>query len=401
MSTIVVIYHRADFDGLFCRAIAERALGTDNVTYIGWDYGDPVPDVWSALRIYMLDISVKGLMDHPGLIWIDHHKSAMEAYPTTIEGFRIDGVAACRLTWQWFNAHESFFSGLTKEDFFNRTVDEPLAVRLAGEYDIWDKRDPRAELFQHGLHTRELNAWVWNTLLSDGSLAESFVGELLRAGEVLQYATRKKDESIIRRFGFTTHLAGLCFLACNAASYNSLLFAAGIKPEHDGLLGFNWTGTKWRVSLYGVPGKPNVDLAKIAVSFGGGGHKQACGFEVAGPLPFELDEGEDKDAGGVSKLEVSFPCEVELTYRVQRQLTELVDEMCKRYERTHPGRVMWPMGVGNKVNWSKADAAFLGRTAEPDAPESGEPTYDDSVFCIEVAEREDLHGNNPAKGGAA
>jgi uncharacterized protein len=289
MSAVVVIYHRADFDGLFCRAIAERALGTSPlVRYVGWDYGDPVPDVSAAKTLYMLDISVRGLMDHPGLIWIDHHKSAMEAYPATIEGFRIDGVAACRLTWQWFNAHESFFSGLTKEDFVNRTVDEPLAVRLAGEYDIWDKRDPRAELLQHGLRTRDLTP-VWSILLS-AELGESLVEDLLRAGEVLEYATRKKDESVIRRFGFTTHLAGLCFLACNAASYNSHLFAAGIKPEHDGLLGFNWTGAKWRVSLYGVPGKPDVDLAAIAVSFGGGGHKQACGFECE-RLPFVLNEG--------------------------------------------------------------------------------------------------------------
>lgn len=35
----VVIYHRADFDGLFCREIARKFLG-DQAEYIGWDYGD-------------------------------------------------------------------------------------------------------------------------------------------------------------------------------------------------------------------------------------------------------------------------------------------------------------------------------------------------------------------------
>jgi hypothetical protein len=39
----VVIYHRADFDGIFCYQIAKKFLGTENVTYIGWDYSDPEP----------------------------------------------------------------------------------------------------------------------------------------------------------------------------------------------------------------------------------------------------------------------------------------------------------------------------------------------------------------------
>jgi len=49
----------------------------------------------------MLDISIPGLMMHQDLIWIDHHKSAMEKWDNGPEGYRIDGVAACRLAWQW------------------------------------------------------------------------------------------------------------------------------------------------------------------------------------------------------------------------------------------------------------------------------------------------------------
>jgi len=41
-------------------------------------------------------------MERPGLVWIDHHKSAIEKYGATTPGYRIDGVAACRLAWQWF-----------------------------------------------------------------------------------------------------------------------------------------------------------------------------------------------------------------------------------------------------------------------------------------------------------
>lgn len=165
MKTILAIHHSADFDGLFCREIARKFFGA-KAEYLGWDYGQPLPIVDLAVtEIYMLDISVDGMMDDPRLTWIDHHKSAMDKFNPTIKGYRIDGVAACRLAWQYFFKYnnsrnfiaDNFATPPIKQDFIDRKVHEPLAVRLAGEYDIWDRRDPAAELFQHGLRSRDLS----------------------------------------------------------------------------------------------------------------------------------------------------------------------------------------------------------------------------------------------------
>lgn len=302
MKSIIVIYHRADFDGIFSREIAKKFFG-EQAEYVGWDYGDPLPIIDPGVgEIYMIDISVDGMMDDPRLVWIDHHKSAMEKFGSAIRGYRIDGVAACRLAYQYFftwnitrNATAEHFATLPdKQAYIDRKVQEPLAVRLAGEYDIWDRRDPRAELFQHGLRSRELSENLWSLLFvlpepeKDGKqgVGEIAVDALLEAGEALQYAKRHENASIISAYGFTIDFEGLKFLACNHARFNSHLFSAGIRPEHEGLLGFNYDGAgTWRVSLYGVPGKPDIDLSKIAVKYGGGGHKQACGFKVAA-LPF-------------------------------------------------------------------------------------------------------------------
>lgn len=39
-----VIYHSADFDGIFCREIARKFIGNEDVNYIGWNFGDaPIP----------------------------------------------------------------------------------------------------------------------------------------------------------------------------------------------------------------------------------------------------------------------------------------------------------------------------------------------------------------------
>jgi len=120
----------------------------------------------------------------------------------------------------------------------------------------------------------------------DRAQGNQCVEELLSNGHVVQHAKTQENETIIRNNGFTVQWEGLTLLCCNAGSYNSHLFTAGIRPEHDGLLGFCLRADgKWSVSLYGVPGKPDVDLSVIATKYGGGGHRQACGFKC-GRLPF-------------------------------------------------------------------------------------------------------------------
>lgn len=311
MSKTVCLFHRADFDGIFCREIARKFLPADT-EFIGWDYGDaPVADEKLRLTetIYILDLSPDCIDERTQcrpnqLIWIDHHKSAIDKFPTAIHGYRIDGVAACRLVYQYFtcetgphnpHCHPADYRLPEKQQYVDRTVSEPLAVRLAGEYDIWDKRDPDAELFQHGLRSQNLDS-LWEILLSGPTqpknqqigMAEATVLALLDAGNAIQYAKTQENESIIKAAGFTIQFEGLTFLACNHARYNSFLFTAGLKPEHDACFGFAWRDGHWNVSLYHAPSKEHHDLSLIAVKHGGGGHKGACGFRVK-TLPFHYE----------------------------------------------------------------------------------------------------------------
>jgi oligoribonuclease NrnB/cAMP/cGMP phosphodiesterase (DHH superfamily) len=291
-----VVHHSADFDGLFCREIARKFL--PDAELIGWDYGDakiPFPEG----QVYVLDLSPDCFLDfdtapkgQTRLIWIDHHKSALEKFEIQHKfgaGCRIDGVAACRLAWQWFTHVEKWqpekFNRPNKQDFLDRKVSEPLAVRLAGEYDIWDKRDPNAELFQHGLKSVPLTDGIWEELLEPRNLP-NLVGQLLDNGRSIQYSRDQEYRDVITKQGFDVQFDGRCYLACNSHELDirSHLFEAGIKPHHDGLLGFTFNGKDWRVSLYGIPGK-DIDHSKTAVKYGGGGHKGACGFRID-KLPF-------------------------------------------------------------------------------------------------------------------
>jgi hypothetical protein len=307
-----VIFHSADYDGIFCREIARKFL--PEAELIGWNFGDPPLVIPAEGEIYVLDIPV----DRPfgfafahkeehfewlsRVVWIDHHKSSIETHPTTIPGYRIDGVAACRLAWFYFTALERYreqtktadftwFQGhypwATKQDFVERKVTEPLAVRLAGEYDIWDKRDPNAETFQYALRAAdpERLSEAWGELL--GNTSQDVVHYLLAGGRAAQRYAQQQDAANVTHNSFIVEWESLKFVALNTGPFNSLTFAAKDVPEtgHDALLGFRWTGKHWMVSLYHAKHRTDLDLSEIAKRHHGGGHRGACGF-TCDKLPF-------------------------------------------------------------------------------------------------------------------
>ncbi len=89
-----------------------------------------------------------------------------------------------------------------------------------------------------------------------------------------------------------------------------------------------------------------------------------------------------------TKIEIVFPVDVVVLDSMVHDLAEMIEHyICQPYEKAHPDRVMWTAGFGDKPHWSQVDSAFLGKEPDPNAPKTGEPTFDDSVFQIEVAER--------------
>lgn len=75
----------------------------------------------------------------------------------------------------------------------------------------------------------------------------------------------------------------------------------------------------------------------------------------------------------IHRIEINFPCAVDLPPGFDHVLMALADAICSAWELAHPGHVMWASGVGAKPIWR-----------EPE-----EPDFDDSVFCIDCATREE------------
>ena len=339
MKNIAIIYHDADFDGKLsnevCRYHLARLYPEAAIHSYGWDYGRPVPSAlikwWDPQMgdqfsnewgdydaIYIVDLSVDELMARPELrtkiVWIDHHKSAIEKWdkgeavdgechpdnPVATRaqfiGCRIDGVAACRLCWQWFSAdhgphgdprnHPCDVWVPPKQAYINRTVAEPELIRLAGEYDIWDQRDADAKILQFGL--RAVTSERLKELIddefgksTDGRKSDALWKTLTQGRAIKAYMDKQNKEYAAEMSGDVIW-EGLVFLAINSSHRNSDAFLGAIKDHHDALL--NWRfdpkSKLATVSLYHAPGKEHHDLSLIAVKYGGGGHKGACGFRM-------------------------------------------------------------------------------------------------------------------------
>lgn len=286
-----VIYHKADYDGLFsgdtCRFFLEQR--GHEVTMFPYDYGEPDPipkdQRWLFDKIYIVDVSLDEHLLEPSkdVVWIDHHGTAIANYPSSVKGLRIDGVAACRLCWQWFLLElENGKSYVAGPDFYTRQVSEPEIVRLAGEYDVWDKRDPRAELLQYGMKAMEFSLYqrldYWRD--HDPKAIDFGLEQLLSAGESARRYADAVNKDVLDKYGQKIRVFGMTFLAMNWPARSSLAFEANITDDVQALMSYFWTGNKFRVSLYGhSKADPNLDLSRIAKVFGGGGHKQACGFQ--------------------------------------------------------------------------------------------------------------------------
>ena len=173
-------YHSADLDG-HCSGAIIKYLHPE-CEMIGINYGDVFP--WETIQkweiVYMVDFALQpfnpnmiNLNEKCNLVWIDHHKSAIEewqeAFPggevMAIEGARCfdNSQAGCRLTWDYI---------------FNEEA--PRAIKLLSDYDVWNHSDPDTLPFQFGMRqydTSPENTVFWREVWEIDDVVDSIIYE--------------------------------------------------------------------------------------------------------------------------------------------------------------------------------------------------------------------------------
>lgn len=279
-------YHSADLDGHCSGAIIKNLH--PECEMIGINYGQEFPfdTVAKDEIVYMVDFCLQpfDLMEKLNsicqLIWIDHHKTAIdEAYDKGFiaRGGQLirDGMAGCELVWEYEYQHQ-------------KTVNK--AVYLLGRYDVWDHYDPETLPFQYGMRMigdTLPGSEIWKELFNNNDLTS----EIITTGKIVIEYERQQNIKFCRAYSFETAIEkdgqSLSAICINRGLTNSQIFDSVYNPEkHDLMITFcrlKPPAGKWTVSLYST--KNEIDCGTIAKSFGGGGHKGAAGFQCV-ELPF-------------------------------------------------------------------------------------------------------------------
>jgi hypothetical protein len=79
----------------------------------------------------------------------------------------------------------------------------------------------------------------------------------------------------------------------------------------------------------------------------------------------------------IKRIEIDFPCMVELPGGFERSLYELVHTVCAQYEKENPKMVMWVFGYGCKP---LTNPFMLGKDEVMEC--------DDEILYLEVSARE-------------
>jgi hypothetical protein len=86
----------------------------------------------------------------------------------------------------------------------------------------------------------------------------------------------------------------------------------------------------------------------------------------------------------VQRIEIEFAIPVYIPTGALRELDDLLSSVVRMKQNQLEGHAHWVSGHGSKPLWSQADARFLGKTPDDDAPASGEPSFDHSVYHVET-----------------
>lgn len=278
---MIIIHHNRDLDGYASGAICK--LKYPDATLIGWDYKDPIPDFeqFRGQDVIMIDISfpidemIELRRRSKSLTWIDHHISAKKEFDaklgnTPFEAHGItyvykDRTAACEIGWEYL--------------FYDRRV--PYAITLLGRYDTWrqEEGDWEGETlpFQYGMRTHCKSPETFDPALFEERFIPTQLIAIRNEGKAILKYQEQQDAEACKRGAFVAPVGGRPAICLNTRSFSSNTMKSVYDPKfHDLMVGFEFTGTKWSVSLRSD--KPDVDVSLIAKARGGGGHAGAAGF---------------------------------------------------------------------------------------------------------------------------
>ena len=268
----ILIYHHGDLDGICAAAVVSKRLCCYTIKPVSVQYGDSwnLEDVEQAAKVFVVDFSFSDMetlakVAGDKLIWIDHHKTAMERFPelwnSDIDGMRSTEFAGCELTWKYC--------------FYLKSI--PLPVKYIGDRDMWKFIYPDSKPFCAGINAMiddplDKN-WTW--ILEINRKEENLVDIIITGEHLLK--TQETRVKTLFYSGEDINFQGYKARIVNATSDVSELGEYIYKNGYDLAIIWNVKNDKFKFSLR----SKTVDCSEIAKKYGGGGHPGAAGFTIS------------------------------------------------------------------------------------------------------------------------
>jgi uncharacterized protein len=276
----ILIYYHDDNDGCCSAAVAGNYYNLNEfvIRFVAVNYGKESwneGEIAAAEKVWLVDFACDRMDEFvkacgSKLIWIDHHKTAMERFPNlwnsrSIPGIRSIEKSACVLTWEYTHPED---------------VLPTAAVAYIGDKDMWKFEYAETKAFSAGfnLMVKTPDNTLWDVLLSSGY--EDTVNRMISIGELLLEAQNYKIQKAFERgvdCTFHNQKARLVNTTGNISELGEFIYK---KPEYD--IAIMWQAVEDMIvfSLRSDSKNPDSpDCAKIAQQYGGGGHKNAAGFQ--------------------------------------------------------------------------------------------------------------------------
>lgn len=296
----LVIYHANCADGFGAAFAAWLKLG-DEAEYLPMQYGKlDMECIDTSIRerdIYILDFSFpRDVMDSlistaKRIVWLDHHKTAFETWcpnqfpaqchqsgPTRY--IMLDNnKSGAMIAWEYFHPHNEV----------------PMLIKHIDDYDRWQFKLEGTKEFNKALWSYA--PWTferWKDMFTNNPYPVN-IGGLYAEGAAILRAHDQNVQSVVKGGARACSIATLVKAEPDTAPMAGCLYpglAANCPPfltsdvghelaNQSGTFGLCWTLNKDKpVANCSLRSNGDYDVSAIAKAFGGGGHKNAAGFEV-------------------------------------------------------------------------------------------------------------------------
>lgn len=282
MTKTICIFHANCADGFTAAWAVRWALGNE-VEFTPAGYGDTPPDVTGA-DVVIVDFSYKRpvlermALTARSILILDHHKTAQA---------ELAGLPRPRSDWRAHRAHAGNPVALFDMDRSGAQMawdyfcegSRAYLVDIVADRDLWRWQEPFSREINAVIASHEMTFDTWDDLAARLQ-ADDDIGRVAAEGEAILRA----HDKIVRQVIATSRrrmIIGGHDVPVAAAPYALASDTAGTMAEGEPFAATYVDGPKGRAFSLRSRSDTGVDVAEIAATYGGGGHRNAAGFLAA------------------------------------------------------------------------------------------------------------------------